>query len=262
MKELNPLANPSYDGGMTAILRTLGCIGDSLSSGEHEWFDKDGVVHYDDLYDLSWGQFLARKCGVTVHNFSVGGMTAIRFKEFSAYTKVFTKEKACTAYIIALGVNDLGSRYQEFYGDYGFGSMEDVDFSNPENNKPSFVGCYVEIIQKINLLQKGAKIFVMTVPKTGQESGEDLFDKHAEFLRGLPKYFDNVYVLDFRKYAPPYTKEFKKKYYLNGHMNAMGYKLTADMVATYIDYIINEKYEDFLQVGLIGTGNFGENTKY
>lgn len=45
-------------------------------------------------------------------------------------------------------------------------------------------------------------------------------------------------------------------------MNAMGYKLTADMVATYIDYIINNNYEDFIQIGLVGTGSFDVNVKY
>ena len=260
-KEENPLNTPSFDGGMTAILRTVGCIGDSLSSGEHEHFDENGTVHYDDIYDLSWGQFLARKCGLTVYNFSVGGMTAIRFREFAAYTKVFKPEKACKAYIIALGVNDMG-RMTEFYGDYGFGSMDDVDLSDYQKNKPSFVGCYVEIIQRLNELQKGAKIFVMTMPRTGEEKEGNLYDKHAEFLRSLPNYFPNVYVLDFRKYAPLYTQEFKKRYYLNGHMNAMGYKLTADMVATYIDYIINTNYEDFIQIGLVGTGGFDVNVKY
>ena len=102
--EKNPLEKLSCDGGMTAVLRKVGCIGDSLSSGEHEHFDENGTVHYDDIYDLSWGQFLARKCGIQVYNFSVGGMTAIRFRVFAAYTKVFKPEKACKAYIIALGV--------------------------------------------------------------------------------------------------------------------------------------------------------------
>ena len=32
----NPLENFVYDGGYTSIFRTLCCIGDSLSSGEHE----------------------------------------------------------------------------------------------------------------------------------------------------------------------------------------------------------------------------------
>ena len=60
----NPLETFVYDGGYTSIFRTLGCIGDSLSSGEHESL-KDGVKGYHDYYEYSWGQFIARKCGLT-----------------------------------------------------------------------------------------------------------------------------------------------------------------------------------------------------
>ena len=44
----------------TSIFRTIGFIGDSLSSGEFETRDSDGKAHYHDLYDYSWGQFIAR----------------------------------------------------------------------------------------------------------------------------------------------------------------------------------------------------------
>ena len=65
--------------------------------------------------------------------------------------------------------------------------------------------------------------------------------------------FPYTYVLDFRKYAPVYDDAFKKQYFLGGHMNPMGYLLTAKMVMTYMDAIIREKPEDFAQVGFIGT---------
>ena len=37
-----PLDRIVYDGGYTRIFRTIGCIGDSLSSGEFETRDKEG----------------------------------------------------------------------------------------------------------------------------------------------------------------------------------------------------------------------------
>ena len=43
-----------YDGGMTAIFRKIGCIGDSLSSGEFE-YDQKGIKGFWDCYDYSWG---------------------------------------------------------------------------------------------------------------------------------------------------------------------------------------------------------------
>ena len=51
-----------------------------------------------------------------------------------------------------------------------------------------------------------------------------------------------------------YDKEFKKKYYLNGHMNPMGYILTANLIDSYIDYIIRTNPADFKFAGLIGSG--------
>ena len=38
-----PLDNIVDDGGFAAIFRTIGCIGDSLSSGEFETYDEEGI---------------------------------------------------------------------------------------------------------------------------------------------------------------------------------------------------------------------------
>lgn len=42
-----------------------------------------------------------------------------------------------------------------------------------------------------------------------------------------------------------------------GHLNPMGYALTAKMTASYIDYIIRHNTEDFKEVGFIGTDLHG-----
>ena len=76
-----PLDNLVCDGGFCKIFRTIGCIGDSLSSGEFESKDSEGVVGYHDFYEYSWGQFMARTLGSKVYNFSRGGMTAKEFVE-------------------------------------------------------------------------------------------------------------------------------------------------------------------------------------
>ncbi len=68
----------------------------------------------------------------------------------------------------------------------------------------------------------------------------------------MADYFDYTYVLDFRKYAPVHDEEFKKKFYMGGHLNAAGYMLTAKMTMSYIDYIIRNNMEDFSQVAFIG----------
>lgn len=250
MKNENPLDNIVKDGGFTAIFRTIGIVGDSLSSGEHEFVDGD-VHEYCDYYEYSWGQFIARKCGLTAYNFSVGGMTAKEFDSFANYCKCYTREKACQAYIIALGRNDMKSwdKYEN-----GFGAMADVDLQNPDNNKDSFVGHYVKIIQKIRKLQPESRVFLVTMPKSTTDAGErdEKCDRHAEFLRSLPKTFEHLYIIDLRKHAPVHDAKFVSDYYCAGHLNAMGYRVTADQIATYIDYIIRANPKDFNKVAFIG----------
>ena len=92
----------------TSVFRKIAFVGDSLSSGEFETRDENGKAGYHDLYEYSWGQYIARKNGLLAYNFSRGGMTAKEYIETFAEQKGFwDKDKACQAYVIALGVNDL-----------------------------------------------------------------------------------------------------------------------------------------------------------
>ena len=80
-----------------------------------------------------------------------------------------------------------------------------------------------------------------------------LEEQHRDLLCGLAKLFPNVFVLDLRAYAPVYDDAFRRQYFLGGHMNPMGYLLTARMVVSYIDYIIRSDMPSFAQVGFINT---------
>ena len=91
------LENLVPDGGFTGIFRTIGCIGDSLSSGEFEGTKEDGTNSYHDMYEYSWGQYIARRAGSTVYNFSRGGMSAKWFNN--------SIEKEC-------GIWSLEKKYQ------------------------------------------------------------------------------------------------------------------------------------------------------
>lgn len=50
-----PLDRILQDGGFCSIFRTIGCIGDSLSSGEFDSIQPDGTILGHDLYEHSWG---------------------------------------------------------------------------------------------------------------------------------------------------------------------------------------------------------------
>ncbi len=247
-----PLDNLVSDGGFCGIFRKIACIGDSLSSGEFEGTKEDGTNSYHDMFDYSWGQYLARMAGTTVYNFSRGGMTAKEYMQsFGAANDYFNPELACPCYIIAMGVNDM---HRAAKGELALGDISDVDVSNEENCKDSFAGWYGRLIMKYKAISPDANFFLMTMPDGG-EQGEvkAAFDGHRELLYKFAEMFEDTYVIDLREYAPKYDGEFKRNFYLAGHMNAAGYLLTARMVASYIDYIIRKNPEDFRQVGFIGT---------
>lgn len=247
-KEL-PLQNIVSDGGYCGIFRTIACVGDSLSSGEFEATDEEGNTTFHDMYDYSWGQFLARMAGCSVYNFSKGGMTAREYcNQFAKENNYWSPKLAAQAYIIALGVNDL------YWQNHPFGSMADICDADPEQNRDTFAGNYGKIIQRYKSIEPDAKFFLMTMPiNTGEdEEKKHLGDQHARILYDMAEHFDNTYVLDLRKFGPVYDEDFRKRFYM-GHMTPTGYVYTAKIVASYIDYIIRHHMEDFKQVGFIGT---------
>ncbi len=237
-----PLEHLVPDGGFTKIFRTIGCIGDSLSSGEFESCDKDGKKGYHDMYEYSWGQFIARTCGSTVYNFSRGGMTGEWFMGGAPQWGWYDYAKRAQAYIFALGVNDL------------YGKKLPVGTPDDHVEDKTFAGWYIEIIRRYKEIQPQAKFFLMTMVHTGDKDTDAVADAHAELLYKIAEKFDNTYVIDLCKYGPVYDDFFKSKFYLHGHLNPMGYELTARMVMSYIDYIIRHNMSDFKRAGLIGTG--------
>lgn len=257
VKSENPLEKLLDDGGFAAIFRRIACVGDSLASGEFEALKEDGSHSYHDFYEYSWGQFIARMTGAEVFNFSRGGMTANWFMTgFADVCGAWEQSKACQAYVIALGVNDLLNRGREL------GSFDDVDFENFRNNNlETFVGAYTAIVQRYRAIQPHARFFFVTMPKQTRddERRKELKIKHAEFLYALTEKIPYSYVIDLHKYAPVYDEEFDQKFGGHvGHLNPMGYQITAKMIATYIDYYVRKDFDAFKQVGFIGQPQYDE----
>jgi len=230
----------------TAIFRTVGFIGDSLSSGEFETVDGEGKRHYHDRYEHSWGQYIARKNGLTAYNFSRGGMKAQWYMEsFAEENGFWDPDKACQAYVIAMGVNDIYNSHQEI------GSIEDIEAER--HQRPTFIGFYADIIKRYKEISPDAKFFLVTFPRGSRGATEDTVNM-VNALYAMAEYFDNCYVIDLFKYGPTYDEKFKEHFYLHGHMNPSGYILTAQLVDSYIDYIVRHNPDDFRGAGLIGTG--------
>lgn len=236
-----PLETMPQGGGYCGILERVGCIGDSLASGEFESIDENGVKSYHDMFYHSWGQYMARECGFEALNFSRGGMTAKEYIEsFGDARGFFAPELACKAYIVALGVNDLMNARQA------------VGRPSDDVNSGSFAGYFAELIRRYKKISPDAKFFFVTMPKYG-DAGDTIRAEQAALMRDFAKYFDNSYVIDLFEHAPIYDKAFHEKFFMGGHMSPCGYRLTASMFISYIDYIIRHNMNDFKQMGFIGT---------
>ena len=85
-------------------------------------------------------------------------------------------------------------------------------------------------------------IFLVTMPDEGTGNWKE--ESHAKALHEIADYLKNCYVIDLYHEAPKYDEEFRSKYC--GHMNAMGYLLTAHYFMTYIDWIIRHNVHDFV----------------
>lgn len=245
-----PLDIIKADGGFTGIFRTVACIGDSLSSGEFESTNADGSKGYHDMYEYSWGQYIARAAGTKVYIFSAGGMTA------GYYTKVWADDRgfwdpslSAQAYIIALGVNDIINQNQPI------GTVDDIDFDDPDNTNETFASVYGSIIAKYRKISPRARFFLMTMPRES-DGKNDKRENHAALLNDIANRLEHTYVIDLFKYAPVYDEDFHSHFYLGGHLNPAGYLLTANIVMSYIDYIIRSNPRDFADVGFIGTEHY------
>ena len=86
-----------------------------------------------------------------------------------------------------------------------------------------------------------------------KDEGDNKKKAHRNLLIDLCKYYDNTYLIDLFTYAPECDEEFYKQYFLGGHMSPMGYLYMAQMIESYIDYIIRKNPKEFADVCFIGT---------
>lgn len=229
----------------TSAFRNMAFIGDSLSSGEFESRDKGGNPHYYDFFEYSWGQYIARKNGLMAYNFSRGGMTAKEYIEYFAEQNGFwSKEKACEAYVIALGINEV------FNGDMEIGDIGDIDEADYTKNQPTYAGYYAQIVSRYKEIAPDAKFFFVTMPNDEALDSEKLA-RMVQLMYDMAEHFDNCYVIDLFKFGPVYDKKFREKFFLYGHLSPSGYILTARMIDSYIDYLVRHNSQDFKKVGFI-----------
>lgn len=239
-----PLEHICPDGGMTAIFRSIACIGDSLSSGELELHTPEKPTAYFDMFEYSWGQFIARMTGSKVYNFSRGGMTAKEYwQTFAEQNDFWNEDKLCQCYILALGVNDVINRGQ------AVGTLEDA---LSETESDTFAYYYTQIVKRLKRMQPEARFFLVSMPHSGNRPHDLIKDEHLALLNEIAEHFDFTYVIDLTNNCPEYSGVFRNNFYMGGHLNPQGYYLTAKIISSYIDYIIRKYPADFRMVPFIG----------
>jgi len=133
------------------------------------------------------------------------------------------------------------------------GTTDDINKDDWRQNKPTFLGYYGAIISRYKEISPDAKFFFVTFPKETWRAGDPKTENVSKALYSLAEFFDNSYVIDLYKYGPVYDDRFYEKFCLYGHMNPMGYIFTANIIDSYIDYIIRKNPEDFKNTAFINT---------
>lgn len=248
--QIDDITDNTYIPELYTTFRHVGCIGDSLASGEvasHQTPDpqtgKDYRFH--DLYDFSWGQCMARMSNNTYYNFSSGGLTTKSWLTTAKGASLaFDGQHACEAYIIGLGVND-----KNYMGTDYLGTIDDIDISNYHNNEDTYYGNYGKIIQMAKELYPKAKFFLITNPKDG-------YTDWNQAVRNIANLFDNCYVIDlFVNHYADYNdaNSLIKKCSRQGHYNAIAYQYMAEIIKNDINKIMYDNPNEFKQVEFINT---------
>lgn len=240
-----PQKNTPYS--LLSTIRTWGFIGDSLCSGEFESVDEEGVTHYNDMYEYSWGAYICRMCGVEGYCYSRGGQTARGWIADTTSVRGWgeCRKSPKQGYIVALGGN-------EFYQKQPVGDPStDINLDDYNENADTFAGNLAGIVQRLKSIQPRARIFLVTQPKS-QKQRRKAINALNDVTRKVAAMFDNVYLIDLWKDSPVQDEKFNEVYW-NGHMTSMGYLFTAQMISDAVDKIMRENYKEFKDVGFIGT---------
>ena len=228
----NPLERIRNDAGLMTVFRHVGCIGDSLASGEAVYKKADGTTGGKDLFEYSWGQYLARMTGNTYYNWSKGGLRCDTFLSSSLATECFDGNHKCEAYIIGLGQNENNRKYK-------IGTVEDINLGDYTQNPDTYYGNYG--IQKIQEMQPKAKIFILTDPLKSVENAG-----YNSAVREIAGIFKSVYLVDLYTYGTAlYNSGFLYQQKRGGHYNAVGYFICAMIISTYIDWIMKKNPENY-----------------
>lgn len=195
-KVLKEAAN--IDNVSLSLFSKFGVVGDSYASGEMHFNGK-----FNDIYNVSWGQILARKTGASCVNFSAGGLSTKGWLTHSKGLPLMLSTEAQDVYYLALGINDANN-----YGNNYLGTIADIkaDFTQ---NADSFFGNYGKIISNIKEHAPNAKIVMFTMVATTEMKAT-----YNEAIIEIANHFEIPYIIqsddDF----------FNSDFYANGKVQS------------------------------------------
>lgn len=224
---LNDIEAPGYAWASMALFEKVGVIGDSYASGEIGTVNSNGNYSYQDHYNISWPQIIARKNGIDVYNYTAGGLTAqswLNRTDERGATKL-AADQAKNLYLINLGIND-----KIHAADEPLGSSDDIG-----QDVNSFYANYSKIVKMIKDHAPKAKIVCLGVTL----GGHDAYDKAISEVA-------NYYGVRFIKTTDYvfFTSSYFGGHMIAGHPTAEVYSGMANAIQHLIekDMVDNHSY--------------------
>ena len=228
---------------LLGIFHKIGVIGDSLASGQGR---KNSMGEYEDFYEYSWPQSIARELGVTVYNFTKSGLTTRTWlTDGMGYPLASDGEHDVQCYIICLGANDISSSSPV---GVPLGTPADIDVDNPENNADTYYGNYGKIIQRMKALEPRAVFFLLPNPSYGDSSKRVQYNAAVAEIAGM---FERCHFVELDESL--YASGFIKENLVAGHYTPAGYAYIGEHVMEMISDVVRKNPSEFFYVNLIGT---------
>lgn len=202
--------------GSFALFETVGVVGDSYATGACG--DEESDTTADDHVSLSWPQQIARRNGIEVTNYSVGGLSTRTFLTHqTAGLPKLVSDPARGLYILALIRNDYNI---ERRGETAYcGTITDITNNSLGSYPDTFYGNYATIIESIANHAPDAKIVLMTgdyrsTDATGEKYNNAMIEIATHY--GLPIMIQN----DDGFFASDY---YRKNWAAGSHPSAIIY---------------------------------------
>ena len=217
-----------------SVFSKFGVVGDSYASGEM-YFNDD----FHDIYDISWGQIMARQLGTNCMNFSAGGLSTRGWLGNSKGLSLLLSSEKQDIYYLALGINDANN-----YGEDYLGTIEDINLEDYSSNADTFFGNYGKIISNIKEYAPNAKIVMFTIVANTETKVI-----YNEAIIEIANYFGIPYIIQSDDVF--FNSEFYNNGKVQGHPVAIVYSGMAKAFERLLKRCIVDNYDYFSDAFMI-----------